>query len=70
MASSPPGAKDCCAKDPVGLGIYRDLLSPWVSPFSIARATWLIGREALSSFRQLARACASVRPMRPSGGSM
>src|SRR4026209_1950628 len=42
---------------------------PCAPPVSIARPTRVMGRLPMSSFRPLSRACASVIPTRPSGGS-
>ena len=42
-------------------------MNPWVSSFSMARPTRLMGRLPMSSGRALARASRSVTPTRPSG---
>ncbi|MNL54879.1 hypothetical protein D3C87_1782460 [compost metagenome] len=70
MASSPPVPRIEAPR------IFRvsasaiSFMKPCVSPFSTARPTWDIGRVPTRIFLPVSRACFSVRPTRPSGGSM
>jgi len=45
-------------------------MKPCVSPFSMARATRVIGRLPTRILRPVRRASSSVMPTRPSGGSI
>ena len=45
-------------------------MKPWVSPFSTARPTRVIGRLPTNAFRPDRRTSSTVIPARPSGGSM
>ena len=70
MTSSPPVPRIAAPRMAPVSASTAIFMNPWVSPFSTARPTRVIGRLAMSALRPLLRISPSVIPTRLSGGSM
>jgi hypothetical protein len=68
MTSSPPVPRMAAPSISSVFASTTIFMKPWVSPFSTARSTLVMGRLPTSALRPVLRTSASVRPARPSGG--
>src|ERR1700690_1494739 len=70
MTSSPPVPRMAAPSICLVSASTQIFMNPWVSPFSYARLTRIMGDLVNSARRPDFRISASVMPQRPSGGSM